>query len=143
MIGKYTWEFDGDAEFWRNGTFDTIEECIQEAKEVMKAYGEEHSKIYIGETEVFEPYVYGTDVIEHLEVAAYDEYGEVAESWDAWRTLKARGKKEAEAAWADLDDKLNEVIDQWLKKYDLAPSFYRVVNIEEVPIDGAVQSKKE
>lgn len=143
MIGKYTWEFDKNAEFWRNGTFDTVEECIQEAKKVMKAFGEEHTVIYIGETEAFEPYVLGTDVIEHLEEQAYDEFGEDSEGWDPWYTLKARGKDEAEAAWAELDDKLNKVIGEWLKKYYLAPDFYRIVSIEEVPIDGAIQSQKK
>jgi len=143
MIGKYTWEFDKDEEFWRNATFDTIEECIQEAKKVMQAYGEEHSVIYIGETEVFEPYVFGTDVMERIEEQAFEECGEAAEGWGIWNEIRSKGEAESKAAWEELSDKLTEAVNHWLKKYNLVPNFYKIVNIREVPVDGAIQPQKE
>lgn len=144
MIGKYTWEFDESEEYWQNGTFDTIEECIRDAKECMKDnYTGKHDVIYVGETIVFQPWVLGTDVIEHLEQQAFDEYGEVAEGWDVWSGLREKGNEQKDAAWNELSQQLTDVVNDWIAKYDLTPNFYKIVNIREVDLDGTVQSQKE
>ncbi len=144
MIKKYTWEFDESEEYWQNGTFDTIEECIRDAKECMKDnYTGKHDVIYVGETIAFEPWVLGPDVIEHLEQQAFDECGEAAEGWDVWNKLRQKGNEQKDAAWNELSQQLTDVVNRWLEKHGLIPDFYNIVNIREVALDGTVQSKKE
>lgn len=144
MIKKYTWEFDENEEYWQNGTFDTIEECIHDAKEVMKDdYIGKHDVIYVGETEKFNPFVLAEDVIEHLEQQAFSECGEAAEGWDIWNSLREKGELKKKAAWNELSQQLTDVVNCWLEKHGLIPDFYNIVNIREVDLDGTVQSKKE
>lgn len=138
MIGKYAWEFSENAENWNNPTFDTIEECIQEAKEVMKHdWHKKQDVIYIGETNPFSPMVDGASLIEHLEEQAFDECGEYAEDWQPWLDLRQRdGEENARKAFSELDTMLTQVVNGWLAKYNLQPQFYLVENIREVRIDG-------
>lgn len=136
MIGKYTWEFSENAEYWENGTFETVEECIDEAKMLINAgYHEKQNVIYVGETNVFVPTVDGEDVVEHIEEQAADEYGEVADGWEPWLTLRERdGEENARKAWSELDTMLSQVLNGWLAKHSLTPQFYTIENIREVRI---------
>lgn len=138
MIGKYTWEYSENAEYWNNSTFDTIEECIREAKSMMESgWHDKQDVIYVGETNVFMPTVDGCDVIERIEEQADDEYGEYAGQWDPYTDLKRRdGGENARKAFSELDTMLTQVVNGWLAKYDLRPEFYLVENIREVRIDG-------
>ena len=138
MVGRYTWEFSENAEFWGNGTCDTIQECIEEAKEAIEeGWHDKQDVIYIGETNVFVPAVDAEDVMEHIEDLAADEYGEAAEDWDPWLTLRERdGEENARIAWSELETMLSQVLNGWLAKHNLTPNFYLIENVREVRIDG-------
>lgn len=138
MIEKYTWEFSENAEYWGNGTFETIQECIDAAKMIMNAgYHDKQNVIYVGETNVFVPTVDAEDVMERIEDRAADEYGEAAEGWEPWLTLRERdGDENARIAWSELETMLTQVVNSWLAKHNMTPQFYMIGNIREVCIDG-------
>lgn len=138
MVGKYAWEFSKNVEYWGNGTCDTIQECIEEAKEAIEeGYHAKQDVIYIGDVNVFVPMVDGEDVVEHIEEQAADEYGDVADGWEPWLTLRERdGEENARKAWSELDTMLSQVLNGWLAKHNLTPEFYLIENIREVSISG-------
>ena len=138
MIGKYAWEFSKDVEYWGNGTCDTIQECIEEAKEAIEeGFHDKQEIIYIGDVSMFVPMVCGEDVVEHIEEQAADEYGDVADGWEPWLTLRERdGEENARRAWSELDTMLSQVLNGWLAKHNLTPDFYMIENIREVRRDG-------
>lgn len=103
-------------------------------REMKDDYIGKHDVIYVGETIVFQPWVLGPDVIEHLEEQAFDEYGEVAEGWDVWNELRQKGNEQKDAAWNELSQQLTDVVNDWIAKYDLTPNFYKIVNVREVKL---------
>ena len=135
-MGKYSWDFDGDAEFWNNGTFDTVDECIEDAIQFLTkeiADSEEYpTVVYIGENREFVPEVDGLQVLEALEEQASEQCGEVGSDWETY-DWKDRQKKEKEIS--ELKDELNRVLIDWLTKYGRMPNFYTVENIKEYPLN--------
>lgn len=125
---KYSWNFDKDEEIWDNDTFDTIEECIEAARNDIKSdihhRGWKPTFIYIGMNEPFIPYVSAENILEGIEQDAYDEFGEAAESYSAYNP---KDREELD----ELDEKLNILIRDWMKKYGYYPNFWRIVDIKE------------
>lgn len=124
---KYTWEYSGDVEYWTKDIFDSVEDCILDAKENYDV--KEGSTIAIGEPVYFEPYVDACNILDCIEEDAYEEHGEVAESWDAYDYKKDKEKLE------ELSDKLTEIVRQWLKDNDTYPNFYNVTNIKIIDVE--------
>lgn len=121
---KYTWEFDGNAELWGNATFDTIQECIEDAKQTVKDNEEDSpDTVYIGETNAFVPSIDGETVLDQLSEDAADFAGEVGADWDAYDRHK---RDELE----ELSDALTSVLTEWLKKYGRIPNFYSIENVK-------------
>lgn len=118
---KYTWEYSGNEEIWRNDVFDTVEDCILDAKENYCV--EPGTEIAVGEVVLWEPYVMSTDILERLEEEAYDECGEVGGDWDAFNYKKDKEKLE------ELSDKITEIVKQWLKDNGTYPTFYKIDNV--------------
>lgn len=116
---KYTWNFDKDAEMWRNDEFDTIEECVAEAEKE----NPEAEVVYIGEIVPFDFVVDSTDVLERLEEKASD-FSDIGHDWDAF-SLKEKDELD------ELDEKLTIVVKEWMKKYGYTPTFYIVTNVSE------------
>ena len=113
---KYTWSEDG---YWCYDVFDSIEECIKDAKaERIKDF------IYIGKVEYFKPKIDAISVIENVEEEVYREYGELAEEWEL------RNEKIEE-----LEIGLNKCLYEWLEKTNQKPNFYEVYDIERVYFD--------
>ncbi len=83
--------------------------------------------IFIAECERYTFTVDGSAVIDNLEEQAFDECGECSESWEPSAFKKAED-------WAALDEQLTKVVTDWLEKHDDMPTFYRVINIVEVPV---------
>lgn len=125
---KYTWETDEDAELWFRDEFDTIEDCILDAKENYCICPGE--TIYVGEIVPWEPYVDAYSVLEDLESEACDECGEIAESWS---TFNSKDKKDMEAV-DSLSNKLTNVIIAWLKENHKMPDFNKIENIIAVEV---------
>ena len=125
----YTWNFDNTADIWNYGVFNTVDECIKEAK---KGYDVKSSDvIYVGEVQEFEPHVNATIILDQLETDAYEECGEVADDWYTYNFVNRSDRDKLN----ELSNKLTEIVVQWLKDNNKYPDFYKIVNIREIRID--------
>lgn len=125
---KYTWE-TSETDIWRHDIFDTVEDCILDAKENYCI--ESGTEIVVGEVVPWEPYVFAGNILENLEENAYDECGEVAEDWYAYDYKSEEGRKSLD----ELSDKLTEIVKQWLKDNGTYPWFYRIENVKVVEVE--------
>ena len=125
---KYTWEYE-ETDIWQHDLFDTIEDCILDAKENYLI--EPETEIVVGEVVPWEPYVFANSVLERLEEYAYEECGEVAEDWYAYDYKSEEGRKSLD----ELSDKLTEIVKQWLKDNGTYPWFYRIENVKVVEVE--------
>lgn len=123
----YSWSRNKDDELWTNGTFETINDCIQEA--VSGYEYQSGDTIAVGVVALFEPFVDIDCILERLEENAYEECGEAAESW----YISGRGDKNAEA-WDELQDGVNKLVLKYLEKIGEKPGFYRIEDIRVVEI---------
>ena len=134
MFKKYAWNFNKDAEVWQNDTFDTIEECIKDARRIVSEEAhymidcEAPSVVYIGEVIPFVPTADCTDILDRIEEDAFDHCGEVAELWEPYDYKK---KDEID----ELDQKLTDVVVEWLKKYGREPHIYNIQKIKEYSLE--------
>lgn len=127
-MGKYIWNFNGDAETWNNDTYETIEECIADAQATAKENGEDyHDVVYIGECNPFVPCVDAEMVLDNLEERAYEFAGEVGLDWEAFNCNK---RDEID----ELSNALSAIVIEWLKKHGYYPEFYAVENIKPYPL---------
>lgn len=124
---KYTWE-TSEADIWRHDVFDTVDDCIADAKENYCI--ETGTEIVVGEVVHWEPYVDANSVLERLEEDAYEECGEVAEDWYAYDYKSEEGRKSLDK----LSDRLTEIVGQWLKGNGTYPTFYMIKNVEVVEV---------
>lgn len=123
----YTWSESETDELWKHDLFETEEDCIEDAKDnYCKRIGEE---IAIGTVVPYEVNVDVDCMLEQLETDAYDECGEVAESWNI-STRKGHEKEIDE-----LQEKITELVNEYLEKIGEKPSFYKIDNIYTVVIN--------
>lgn len=73
----------------------------------------------------FIPEVYADLILEQVVEQADYQCGEASEDWLRWDTITKEQLKE-------LQDNMQKVFDEWLKKHGLEPTFYNIVNIEEI-----------
>ena len=73
----------------------------------------------------FIPEVYADLILEQVVEQADYQCGEVSEDWLRWDAITKEQLKE-------LQDNMQKVFDEWLKKHELEPTFYNIVNIEEI-----------
>ena len=126
---KYTWEYSENEEYWTKDVFDSVEDCIEDAKENYDIKPGE--TIVIGEPFYWEPYVSSINILESLEENAYEEVGEVAENWYAYDYKSEEGRKSLD----ELSDKLTEIVKQWLKDNGTYPDFYKIENVKTVEVE--------
>lgn len=120
-----TWEDRKDEEIWSNAQFDTVEECIEDAKRYDYKAGD---KIYIGDCVDVDIQVYLDETLERIEDNMYEDVGVVSESWDI------SSRKGREDIYDKYEEKLKELIMEYLKEINEVPSFYKIKNIREVVI---------
>lgn len=124
---KYSWDFDGEAENWKNDTYETVEECIAAARQavVQRDYQADTPPkvVYIGENVPFIPRVDPETVLEHIEEDASDFAGEHGDDWEAYDQKKKDELNE-------LGDSLTRIVNEWIKKYGYEPCFYAVQSIK-------------
>ena len=127
MDKQYTWNWYNDGGIWQHESFDTIEECIADAKRDLDYYDEEKDSfsVFIGECADFTPYVDARHVLENIEEDAIEFAGDAAEMWDAFDAQKD-GK-----ILDELSDELTKVVREWLKKHGREPRFCAVENIKQ------------
>lgn len=128
---QYTWSFDGDAEIWENENYDTIEECLEDAREAIiedrRINGEffdDPEYVYVGEVKDFVPSVDALSVLERLEDQASDELGFIGQDWDAYDYTM---KEEIQ----ELEDAFTSVLHDWLRKHGRYPNMWSVDNIKQ------------
>lgn len=122
-MDKYTWSENKEDEVWGHEQFDTREECITDAKENYKMDGLE--TIAIGIVSPFIPYVDAEDVLEQLEIEAYEHCGEAAEDWIDCK--KDEIKK--------LSEILTKCVNDWLVETKQSPNFYGITDIKTIKIN--------
>lgn len=94
-------------------------------------------RVFVGECELYRPSLLscGYDVIEAVQVDAYDEGGEYAENY-----LDDVTKEQRE----ELEEQLDVVFNAWLEKHDLYPNFYTIPAYETYKyIDGKFEREEE
>jgi len=120
---KYTWTKSENDELWQNGTFETVEDCIADAKENYEySAGED---IAVGVVNNFVAKVDAESVLEAIEEQAYEECGEACEGWIDYKN----------EAVDKLQDTLTNCLNEWLKETKQEPEFYGITNIKKVAID--------
>lgn len=121
---KYTWEKDKNVEWWQHDEFDSIEDCIADAKEnYLIAVGD---TIAVGIVEPWELWVDAEMVLERLSEEAYEECGDAAESWEPYNA--------SPEALTDLSEQLTECIKKWLKNGRDMPYFYKIADVVTVEV---------
>ena len=126
---KYTWERYRYADIWMNEFFDSVEECIEDAR---NNYEMDGKTIYIGECKPVE--ITGIDfdsVLDSVELSVYDEVGEISEGWNIGYIS---GDTNRAAVIEKYDKKLLDLVMEYLKEINEVPNFYKVVNIKEYTV---------
>ena len=124
---KYTWETDENVELWRHDEFDSIKECIEDARENYEI--KVGDTIAVGIMSQFEPRVDIESMLERMEYQAYEECGEAAESWSV--SYREGHQKE----WDELFEGVQALVEKYLDKIGETPKFYRVDNIRTIEIE--------
>ena len=105
--------------------FEKKEDAIEYLKELAE---EEELKIgYIGQSVDYIPRIDADCLVERLGEEVYEEIGDCAETY-----LEDVQKEHLDI----LDEKLNEVLSDWLKEYNYEPNFSKVEKIRKVDIIG-------
>ena len=107
--------------------FDTKEEAIQSGLDALKEDETlQGSTLYVGQKESVCTSSIDIDLLlENVAENTTCELSEVGEDY-----LMDVSKE----AQDELEEKLNDVFFEWIKKYNYEPTFYKIVNIEEVEL---------
>ncbi len=126
----YAWERDRIFSEDYKGTFDSIKECIEDAKSEGFKPGQ---MIYIGKCT--EPDiscgVYFDRVLEDVQDAMYSDYGDNAEDWD----LSVGDIEERQEIYDKYEKKLTDLVEDYIKEIGAKPNFYDVVDIKPIIIE--------
>lgn len=125
-MNKYIWNENENDEYWYHDQFETIEECIEDA--IVNYDLRPGDVIYVGETYPWNPTPDVANMLEDMEIDAYEECGECAENWDITPT-----KKNMEA-YIELCDRINLALNEYLKKIGEVPKFFKIENIHQIVI---------
>lgn len=132
MRNRYAWSQNIDDEIWRGGPCDSIKECVQEALE------EDYELTDTFAIGLIEDYKIGVDfaqdIVERLCEDAFDEVGEASDGW-----LDSARKDELEI----LNNRVTEVVKQWLKEVGEKPSFYKVLPCYKCTLQEAINIHDE
>ena len=121
--GKYTWSDNQTDEIWYGERFDTIEECIADARGTGKEIG---SKIAIGICEDYIPHVDCDTLLDRLNEDAYEVCGEVAENFPYFE--RGKGYKDIEL----LQEKIDKALNEWLEETNQTPTFYHIIPLKDM-----------
>ena len=145
--GKWVCSLDKTAEMWHaTEAFDTKEDAIEEGRKILKALMKDRkadtnmedvfgdyidtdssipSSFAVGKTFNASKFPSVDSILENLADDAYQECGEVAESWLADVTDEHKDV---------LQKKLNIVMANWMDEYHYNPEFNGIDNIELVQV---------
>lgn len=134
-IGKWMYNIGG-YDIWMGGCFETKQEAIEEGKEeaiaenkinLERGFDIEVIKSFdVGQISSISPSGVDVDsILENVAENTGDEAGEAAEDY-----LMDVTNEHA----AELEEKLNEVLFAWMKKYKYEPNFFVMENTEEIEV---------
>ncbi len=110
---RYCWSSDGE---YYNGSFDTEQEAIEDAKETVNDICEE---VYVGTCE--KPALSWNsneeEIIKSIYYNLYDECGEVSESFEITREQEL-----------ELANRIDKCVKQWIKDMKIKPNCFAVAN---------------
>lgn len=140
-----------DTEVWSaSDYFDTRDEAIKAGRKALMelaenmeenydmsdvlgcCWGEEYLPETFAIGQLISPslYIDGGSIIENLQDQACSECGEFADGF-----LDDVSKVEEE----ELSEKLNNVLNEWIKKYNYSPEFYNIYGVEKISAKGEEQ----
>ena len=113
--GKYAYSFNDE---YYTGTFDTVEEALEEAKEINACV--HYPQVWIGKcfTPRLDSYVDEDRIIESMYDALEREVGESADSFEV-------GIPERE----ELSKRLTACVEKWIKDFNIQPNCYGVEDV--------------
>jgi hypothetical protein len=132
--GKWIINLNEDGTWGSLEEFDSKEEAISYGKENFEGiYEEENGEkfdleiekkvFYVGQIERYVPSVCASSLVEQIAENACDEVGEVAEDY-----LYDVSKEDIQL----LEERLNDVLSNWIDETNNRPTFWKIVNIETV-----------
>ncbi len=117
---SYSWSTEEYSDHYSTD-FDTIEECIKEAKDMGCKAG---TTIWIGKVEEVDiRRVNLTSILEDLHNAVYDDVGEFAEDW----YIEDIDSKEA---YEKCENAINDLVVKYIEENGMKPTFAKVVDAE-------------
>ncbi|EQG35320.1 TPA: hypothetical protein MJC92_000236 [Clostridioides difficile] len=126
-MDKDIWLYSWDDECFGSNEYESREEAIQGAKEELKRFGEVKRWVYIGKKEeAYIPCLDAENILDYVQDRINDEFGEFGESWSSY--IKDEDEK-------ILDDRLNEVFENWINEFGYKPDWCMVVDVEEVELN--------
>ena len=132
MNNRYAWSRKSDDEIWRGGPCDSIKECVEEALADDFKMEDTFALGYIEDYNM--NLCFADHLIEYLQEDAYDELGEVAYDW-----LDSISKEQREL----LNNRITNVVKEWLKEIHEEPNFYKVLPCEECTLKEALEMHNE
>lgn len=127
-MSKEKWMYQiGESDVWLNDQYGTKEEAMEACKKEYEYDPKEYEgkTCYVGRVDTYNAFIDADGIIEHIQDDAWSECGEVAEGF-----LSDVTKEQTE----ELQNKLNDVLQEWLTKHNLQPTFGDMVDIEEIPM---------
>lgn len=121
--GKEIWLYSWNGEYFASDEYESKEETIQGAKEELKRTGEFKKIVYVGKRkEASIPTIDAEKILDYVQDRIDDEFGV---SWSSYI------KDEHEEI---LDNRLNEVFENWINEFGYKPFWSIVTDIEEIEI---------
>lgn len=125
----YSWVDKPNEEIWDNDMFDTVEECIENAKLEHDA----NDIIYVGKCiPVDIQGIYLDDVLERVEETMYEEVGQVTEGWDIYSISGSYQYREP--IYDKYQKQLEDLVLNYIKEIGEMPDFYKIRDITEIKI---------
>lgn len=118
---KDVWLYSKDREYFDSDEYESKEAAIKGAVKdgITKI-------VYVGKREeAYIPCVDAENILDYVQDRIDDEFGEFGESWSSY--IKDEDEK-------TLDDRLNEVFENWINEFGYKPYWYMVVDVEEIEI---------
>lgn len=124
MSEKWMYQI-GEDNFWYSDEYNTKKEAIEACKKAYLSENHEGDTCYVGRVNYYNPFITGYSVIDLFQNDSYCRCGEASDGF-----LDDVTKEQAE----ELQDKLNDVLQEWLIKYNLQPTFGDIVDVEEITV---------
>lgn len=124
--GQWTFNNVSDGVWDIGEYFDLKAQAIEAAKEYYSP--EDQKEFYVGQICVISNSITvdSEGVLDDIASSIYDEVGEAAEDY-----LNYVKREE----WEILNERLTQVVREWMKEFSYEPSFFRIENTEKFEID--------